>query len=102
MLVEKGLPHYDLGSIKATFATVLALRMTKSALTTSEALGLTLAAVVALIQGMSRAQFYKSMTSVGDHRIWQDVYHVPHADRVLYVKFTTDAEGYLVISLKEK
>jgi hypothetical protein len=30
------------------------------------------------------------------------VYHVPWADIVLYVKFTTDAEGYLVISLKEK
>ena len=96
------MPHYDLGSIKATFSTVIALRMTKSALTTSEALGLTLAGVVALIQGMTRAQFYKSMTSLGDHRIWQDVYHVPHADRVLYVKFTTDIEGYLVISLKEK
>ena len=34
--------------------------------------------------------------------IWQDVYHVPHATFVLYVKFTTDAEGYLVISFKEK
>jgi hypothetical protein len=30
------------------------------------------------------------------------VYHVPHEGTVLYVKFTTDAEGYLVISLKEK
>ncbi len=42
------------------------------------------------------------MTSLADHRIWQDVYHVPHGGTVLYVKFTTDAEGYLVISLKEK
>ena len=34
--------------------------------------------------------------------IWQDVYHVPHGSLVLYVKFTTDIEGYLVISFKEK
>jgi hypothetical protein len=34
------------------------------------------------------------------HRV--DVYHVPFEGLVLYVKFTTDAQGYLVISFKEK
>jgi motility quorum-sensing regulator/GCU-specific mRNA interferase toxin len=47
-------------------------------------------------------QFYKSMTSFANSAIWQDVYHVPHVAIVLYVKFTTDAEGYLVISFKDK
>jgi hypothetical protein len=42
------------------------------------------------------------MTSDVSSAIWQDVYHVPHGSLVLYVKFTTDAEGYLVISFKEK
>ena len=28
--------------------------------------------------------------------------HVPHGATVLYVKFTTDVDGYLVISFKEK
>ena len=55
-----------------------------------------------MIQGMSRAQFYKSMTSDADSAVWQDVYHVPHSGILLYVKLTTDVEGYLVISLKEK
>ncbi len=100
--MEKLLPHFALGTIKVAFSTVAGLRMTKSALTASEALGLTLSDVVALIQGLTPEQFYKSMTSLADHRIWQDVYHVPHGGTVLYVKFTTDAEGYLVISLKEK
>ena len=58
--------------------------------------------MVRLIQGMTREQFYKSMTAFADHRIWQDVYHVPCNGLVLYVKFTTDAQGYLVISFKEK
>jgi len=42
------------------------------------------------------------MTSLANAAVWQDVYHVPWQETVLFVKFTTDAEGYLVISLKEK
>lgn len=100
--VEKRTPHYDLDSIKATFSTVAALRMTRTAQNAAFALGILLADVVAIVQGMTRQQFYKSMTSIADHRIWQDVYRVPFEERVLYVKFTTDAEGYLVISFKEQ
>lgn len=42
------------------------------------------------------------MTARANSAIWQDVYYVPYGAIVLYVKFTTDAEGYLVISFKEK
>lgn len=76
--------------------------MTRTAQNTALALGLLLGDIVTLIRGMTRRQFYKSMTSNVDHRIWQDVYRVPHADISLYVKFTTDAQGYLLISLKEQ
>ena len=100
--MEKRKPHYDLASIKATFATVDALRMTRTAHDCALALGLLLQDVVDLIQEMTREQFYKSMTSKVNVALWQDVYHVPWGDIMLYVKFTTDAEGYLVISLKEK
>jgi motility quorum-sensing regulator/GCU-specific mRNA interferase toxin len=100
--MEKRRPHYDLGSIKAAFTTPASLRITKTALTTAEALGLTLDDIVTLVQSINREQFYKSMTSLADHRIWQDVYHAQLGNLVLYVKFTTDSEGYLVISLKEK
>jgi hypothetical protein len=42
------------------------------------------------------------MTSVGDHRIWQDVYKPIVAGRELYVKFTLDAQrALLLISFKE-
>lgn len=100
--MEKKLPHYSLDSIKATLSDVASLRMTRTSQNNAFQLGLTLGGVVALIQGMTREQFYKSMTSAADHRIWQDVYHVPLRDLVLYVKFTTDDEGYFVISFKEK
>ena len=33
---------------------------------------------------------------------FKDVYHVPWERTVLYIKFTIDAEGHVLISLKEK
>jgi motility quorum-sensing regulator/GCU-specific mRNA interferase toxin len=43
------------------------------------------------------------MTSYGDHRIWQDVYHVPTEAGMLYVKFTSDAvTEFVLLSFKEK
>ena len=100
--MEKRSPHYDQGTILKTLSTVDALRITRTAMICAERLGLSLADVVTLIQTITRRHFYKSMTSFVDVRIWQDVYHVRWVETVLYVKFTTDAEGYLVISLKEK
>lgn len=100
--VEKRKPHYSLDAIRRTFASVRSLRMTKTATACAEGLGITLEGVVAVIQGMTRAHFYKSMTSHARSAVWQDVYHVPHGARVLYVKFTIDEEGHLLISFKEK
>lgn len=43
------------------------------------------------------------MTSHADHRVWQDIYHVPSAQRTLRVKFTADAvTEFLLLSFKEK
>jgi motility quorum-sensing regulator/GCU-specific mRNA interferase toxin len=43
------------------------------------------------------------MTSYADHRIWQDVYHVPSPVGVLYDKITADAvTAFLLLSFKEK
>jgi motility quorum-sensing regulator/GCU-specific mRNA interferase toxin len=100
--VEKRRPHYTLGRIKVDFSTVSALRITKTALTCAADLDITLETIVAIIQSMTPRQFYKSMTSLASSTIWQDVYHVPWRETLLYVKFTTDAQGYLVISFKEK
>jgi len=43
------------------------------------------------------------MTSNYDHKIWQDVYHVPADEMTLYVKFTADAvKEFKLLSFKEK
>ena len=76
--------------------------MTRSARDSAFALGFTLQDVVDVIQSLAAAHFYKSMTSLASARVWQDVYHVPTEGIVLYVKFTVDDEGKLVIAFKER
>jgi motility quorum-sensing regulator/GCU-specific mRNA interferase toxin len=59
--------------------------------------------IVAVLQSMKREHFYKSMTAYRDSRVWQDVYHVPWGEDVIYVKFTADAvTAFRVLSFKEK
>jgi motility quorum-sensing regulator / GCU-specific mRNA interferase toxin len=100
--MEKKRPTYDLASLQAAFATTKTLRMTKTAHDAALAMGYALQDVVDLIQRLNRTHFYKSMTSRADHRLWQDVYHLPDGARVLYLKFTTDGTGRLLISFKAK
>jgi motility quorum-sensing regulator / GCU-specific mRNA interferase toxin len=100
---EKRKPTYDLDAFKAAFGSPERLRATGSALKEAAALGFGRAGTVATLQTMQRSQFYKSMTSIADHRVWRDVYHVPSEAGLLYVKFTADAAAeFLLLSFKEK
>ncbi len=102
MRMEKRTPTYDLDGFRQEFCSAKALRMTRTAQDCTLQLGLTLQDVVQVVQSMKRAHFYKSMTSYVDQRVWQDVYHVPWAHLVLYVKLTVDELGRLILSMKEK
>jgi motility quorum-sensing regulator/GCU-specific mRNA interferase toxin len=56
-----------------------------------------------VIGSIERKMFFKSMTTVADHRVWQNVYHVPARGLVLYVKFQADVvTEFTVMSFKEK
>ncbi len=102
-MTEKRKPTHDLRAFKAAFADVDKLNVTTTAARTAAALGFGRAEIVATIQTMQRSQFYKSMTAHADHRVWQDVYHVPSAAGLLYVKFMADAvTEFLLLSFKEK
>lgn len=79
--MEKKKPHYRLAEVKASFDSVRRLRITRTALECAEGLGITLEGIVSIIQSMSRGQFYKSMTSAANARVWQDVYHVSFGGR---------------------
>ncbi len=102
-MVEKRKPTYDLAAFKTAFATVDGLRVTGTALRGAAFLGFDRAGIVTSVQSMKRGHFYKSMTSYADHRIWQDVYHVPSEAGTLYIKFTADIlMEFLLLSFKEK
>ena len=101
--MDKWKPTYDLESFKFTFSTAEALRLTVTASNDAADLGFGRPEIAALIQTMLPAHFYKSMTSYADHKVWQDVYHVPSRVRVLYVKFTADAVTiFKLLSFKGK
>lgn len=102
-MTEKRKPTYDLDAFKAAFSTVDRLNITGAALRGAASLGFDRSGIVNVIRAMRRGHFYKSMTSYADHRIWQDVYHVPSDAGLLYVKFTADIVAqFLLLSFKEK
>jgi motility quorum-sensing regulator/GCU-specific mRNA interferase toxin len=100
--MEKRSPHYDLVRIQADVVRLGAAAFTRTALDGGRAMGLTSSEMLGVIAALSRNNFYKSMTSYADHRVWQDVYHAPTpARREAYIKVTL-REGAPVIQFKEK
>ena len=102
-MADKQAPHFDLEAIKSAFSTASGWIATKTALRDAAALGYGSEEIVAIVQTMAKHHFYKSMTSNYDNSVWQDVYHVPHPDGALYVKFTDNGgPDYVLLSFKEK
>ncbi|WP_284259533.1 type II toxin-antitoxin system MqsR family toxin [Acidocella aquatica] len=101
--VEKRRPTYDLAAVRTVLGAVETLAITTSAFRDAIGLGFDRAGIAEVIQGMNRKMFFKSMTTIRDHRVWQDVYHVPARGLVLYVKFQADVvTEFTVMSFKEK
>ena len=100
--MEKLRPHYDLEAIKVMVVRLGAAAFTKTALDGGRAMGLTTSEMLAVIVGLERSDFYKSMTTLHDHKVWQDVYHaMTPVAKTAYIKLTM-REGALVIQFKEK
>jgi len=77
--------------------------MTVAASRSASELGFGPTEVSEVVRSMKQEQFYKSMTSYSDHRVWQDVYHVPWAGMVIYVKFTANVvTEFVLLSFKER
>lgn len=55
-----------------------------------------------VILNLKTQNFFKSMTTRGDHTVWQDVYRAPlQSGLVAYIKLTV-VDGVLIVSFKEK
>jgi motility quorum-sensing regulator/GCU-specific mRNA interferase toxin len=101
--MEKRRPHFPFHLVLRYASTPGAVRFTRVAYDGAVELQMTRDDMVAVLRNLKPSEFFKSMTTYGDHTIWQDVYH-PHFHGIpLYLKLTlVEAENLLVISLKRR
>ena len=100
--MEKRKPHYDIARIQAEVARLGAAAFTKTALDGGRMMGLTSAEMLAVIASLLRRDFFKSMTTYADSRVWQDVYYAQTPVRKeAYIKVTL-RDGAPVIQFKER
>jgi motility quorum-sensing regulator/GCU-specific mRNA interferase toxin len=98
--MEKRSAHYLLSAIQAQMRTIEAMNLTFSAQDGIRSAGMAKADALDVVRGLTRAEFFKSMTTTKDHRVWQDVYRGQWRGKPLYVKFQQAGE-YFVVSFKE-
>jgi motility quorum-sensing regulator / GCU-specific mRNA interferase toxin len=97
--VEKRTPHYDLAVVKGLIKAGK-VRTTHSARTGAVKLGVNFKGMLDVVLSLTSADFYKSMTSHADHRIWQDVYRPKTSVGDVYMKLTV-IDDVLIVSFKE-
>jgi motility quorum-sensing regulator/GCU-specific mRNA interferase toxin len=98
--LEKRVPHCRLSIVRRLILEGQ-VRATVSALNGAALLGLDFYDVLAVLMEPRPADFYKSMTTHGDHRIWQDVYQPLTSAGRIYLKITV-MDDVLVASFKER
>jgi motility quorum-sensing regulator/GCU-specific mRNA interferase toxin len=100
--IEKKKPHHNLAAVQGQIALLGAESFTQTALDGGRRMGLTVKEMLTVVGGLSRHDFYKSMTTYADHKVWQDVYHADTpVGKEAYIKITMRDEAP-VIQFKEK
>jgi motility quorum-sensing regulator/GCU-specific mRNA interferase toxin len=97
--MEKRTPHCDLSRVKMLIDAGK-VRAMHTARTTASLLGFDFQGMVAVVASLTMKDFYKSMTTHADHRIWQDVYRPQTSAGAVYVKLTV-IDDVLIVSFKE-
>ena len=98
--MEKSTPHCRLAVVKE-MVKAGQVRTTKSAREGGVALGFDFDAMLAVLTSLTKNDFYKSMTSHADHRVWQDVYRLTTQTGEVYLKLTV-IDDVLIVSFKER
>jgi motility quorum-sensing regulator/GCU-specific mRNA interferase toxin len=97
--MEKRSPHCPLSIVK-TLIQQGKVRSTFSALAGGAALGFDFDGMLAVVLALTPRDFYKSMTTHTDHRIWRDVYRPTTNAGEVYLKLTV-IDDVLIVSFKE-
>lgn len=69
-------------------------------MTGGAALGFDFAGIIDVVASLTPSDFYKSMTTHADHRVWQDVYRPNTSAGEVYLKLTV-MDDVLIVSFKE-
>lgn len=100
--MEKRRPTYDLASLKVSLGDPDTMAISTTARRDALELGYSLTQVASVVRSIETKHFYKSMTTYADPRVWQDVYHVPDGELLLYVNFQADTVAeFRMVSFKE-
>jgi motility quorum-sensing regulator/GCU-specific mRNA interferase toxin len=97
--MEKRTPHCKLAVVKNLLAAGK-VRATVSALAGGAALGFGFKEIAGIAAALMPHDFYKSMTTHADHRIWQDVYRPKTPAGEVYMKLTV-IDDVLIVSFKK-
>jgi motility quorum-sensing regulator/GCU-specific mRNA interferase toxin len=76
------------------------VRTTRTAREGATALGFDFDGMLTVVMALTQADFYKSMTTHADHRVWQDVYRPMTSTGEVYLKLTV-VDDVLIVSFKE-
>lgn len=97
--MEKGTPHCKLSIVKSMVRDGRA-RATFTATRDAKLLGFEPQEMFQVVLNLSTRDFFKSMTTHEDQRVWQDVYRPSTAKGALYLKLTV-IDDVLIVSFKE-
>ena len=97
--MEKRTPHCKLAVVKDQVAAGK-VRTTVSALAGGAALGFGFEEIIGVVAALTPRDFYKSMTTHADHRIWHDVYRPEDTSRRGVLKLTV-LDNVPIVSFKE-
>ena len=100
--MEKRKPHYGLDAVKTLLLHESTRIVTRSGRQGAAMLGyFDDESVVARVLRLAAREFYKSMTTHDNSRIWQDVYRTNDGDMGIYIKLQKSLDGKgVIISFK--
>lgn len=98
--MDKWTPHCKLSKVK-TLIDEGKVRTTESATWGAAALGFnSLPEMIEVVKALTPSDFYKSMTTHADHRVWMDVYRPKTVAGMVYLKLIV-IDDVLIVSFKE-
>jgi len=99
-VIDKWKPHYSLEKLKELVRNGRYI-ITKSASQDAFRLGLSEHEILEVVLSLKMDDFYKSMTSYRNHKLWQDVYkprvYIQDEEMELYIKLQKSTDSKCVI-----